>query len=308
MLLLNAMVPLRLDNELRDIFRNFCVYRNSVFRENLFLEVVERGAKFYDDMASFIVERKEQCGIVYCVMPSDVAKILVELLKRNNAVKYHGQLYEKVKTASFSRWMAGDVEVIVANSSFGIGIDKKNVRFILHARMVSSVDEYFQQCGRAGRDGAPATCCLYYNHADANFLPQCSAVNDLIAILENPVNCRHNQIMAYFGDVCDNFVCLTGCDNCKNRGSFHVTDGTDNALKVVHAVVELTGKKITCSTMKLFLAGRRHKSILENELEGYANFGVLSKKFSPIGLLDIFLNILINNGILAEEFEKKGKG
>lgn len=90
--------------------------------------------------------------------------------------------------------MAGDVEVIVANSSFGLGIDKNNVRFILHARMVTSVDEYFQQCGRAGRDGAPATCCLYYNRADksslynlfhkqdTNFLPQCSAVNliDLI--------------------------------------------------------------------------------------------------------------------------------
>lgn len=100
LLLLSATVPLRLENELHDISGDFCVYRNSVFRENLFLEVVERGAKFYDDMASFIVERKEQCGIVYCVMPSDVAKIHAELLKRNiNAVKYHGQLSEEVKTA-----------------------------------------------------------------------------------------------------------------------------------------------------------------------------------------------------------------
>ena len=235
-------------------------------------------------------------------------------------MKYHGQLPEEVKTARFSKWMTGDADVIVASSSFSMGVNKKNVRFILHARMVTSVDEYFQQCGRGGRDGAPATCRLYYSRVDksnlyklfhkqdANFPSQCSALNDLIAILENPVHCRHNQIMAYFGEVRDSYVCLTGCVNCKNRGSIYVTDGTNDALNVVHAVVELTGKKITFNTLKRFLAGKRQKSILDNELESYANFGVLAKKFSPIGLLDIFLNRLINSDILAEKFEKKGKG
>ena len=121
MLLLSATVPLKIEKEHHEIFGDFCVYRNSVLRENLFLEVVERGGKFYDDIASFILERKGQCGIVYCVLPTDVAKIHAELLKRNiNAVKHHGQLSEEVKTASFSKWMTGDVDVMVANSSFGI--------------------------------------------------------------------------------------------------------------------------------------------------------------------------------------------
>ena len=147
--------------------------------------------------------------------------------------------------------------------------------------MVVSVDEYFQQCGRGGRDGAPATCRLYYScvdksnlhklfhEQDANFPSQCSALNNLIAILENPVHCRHNQIMAYCGEVRNRFLCLTGCDNCKNRGSIYVTDGTNDVLNVVHAVVELTGKKITFSTLKLVLAGKRQKSILDNELNFY---------------------------------------
>ena len=224
-----------------------------------------------------------------------MAKIHAELLKRNiNAVKYHGQLPEEVNTARFSKWMTGDADVIVASSSFSMGVDKKNVRFILHARMVTSVDEYFQQRGRGGRDGAPATCRLYYSRVDksnlyklfhkqdANFPSQCSALNDLIAILENPVHCRHNQIMAYFGEVRDSYVCLTGCVNCKNRGSIYVTDGTNDALNVVHAVVELTGKKITFNTLKRFLAGKRQKSILDNELESYANFGVF-RNFHQLG-------------------------
>ena len=170
--------------------------------------------------------------------------------------------------------------------------------------MVTSVDEYFQQCGRGGHDGSPATCRLYYSRVDksnlyklfhkqdANFPSQCSALNNLIAFLENPVHCRHNQIMAYFGEVRDSFVCLTGCDNCKNRGSIYVTDGTNDALNVVHAVVELTGKKITFTTLKLFLAGKRQKSILDNELESYKFLGLSKEIFTNwvIGYLSKYTN------------------
>ena len=86
-------------------------------------------------------------------MPKDVSAIHVELLRRGvSYVKYHGQLSEQVKMASYSKWVNGECKLIVANSSFGMGIDKMDVRFVIHARIPTSIDEYCQQCGQAGRD------------------------------------------------------------------------------------------------------------------------------------------------------------
>lgn len=118
--------------------------------------------------------------------------------KAVDCVIYHGQLSEELKGKSFDKWMSGEVKVMIANASFGMGIDKPDVRYVVHAKVPTSLEEYFQQCGRAGRDGNPATCLLYYNYADksllyklfkrqANFEQQCNILNDLIVFLEDPV-------------------------------------------------------------------------------------------------------------------------
>lgn len=320
-LLLSATIPRKIQTALREIFDDFEVMKSSVYRENLKLEVVERPSKVYDEIAAFTSERKGQCGIIYCVLAHDVSKVHEELVKRDvSAVKYHGQLSDQVKASSYSKWMSGEADVIVANSSFGMGIDKPDVRFILHARLPTNVDEYFQQCGRGGRDGHPAICRIYYSCSDKFMLyklfdkqhdvfkAQCAALNDLINILDNPVQCRHKEIMAYFGEIHSNFSCQTGCDNCQSLGQFHIADGTADAVKVVRAVVELTGRDVTANTLKLFLSGSRQKSILAAGLDSLANFGLLNGKFVPISLLDTFLHLLIFNGILAEKVEKKGRG
>lgn len=161
-----------------------------------------------NEMAEFIRSHNNECGIVYCVLPQNVAKNQSELLKRNiSAVKYHGQLSEEVKTSSLNKWMSGEASVMVANSSFGIGIDKANVRFVLHARLTTSIEEYFQQCGRAGRDGAPAICCLfsqpltktrctnYFTPKTGNFPTGSAYLNDLKLMLQDPVQCRHKALM-----------------------------------------------------------------------------------------------------------------
>ena len=110
--------------------------------------------------------------------------------------------------------MSGEVKVIVANSSFGMGIDKANVRYVVHAKLPTNIEEYFQQCGRAGRDGLPSHCKLSYNYSDKNILyrlfdeqvvAQYKGVNDLIVLLENPVQCLHQGIMSFWrkaGQLC----------------------------------------------------------------------------------------------------------
>ena len=314
-LLLSATVPSRVERDLKEIFGGFTIHRRTVYRDNLFLEVVDRSGKFYDDLASYVKdqERKGASGIIYCVLPHDVSNVHAELLKRGiNVVKYHGQLSEEVKVASHTKWMNGEVNIIVANSSFGMGIDKSNVRYVIHAKMPTGIDEYYQQCGRAGRDGLPSHCRLYYSHSDKNALlklfqlqnDQHGNLNDLIVILEDPVQCRHKKIMAYFGELQESFVCLTGCDNCKQRGSYQITDGTSDALKVVQALVQLSGTDITVKQLKLFLAGSNQKSIAQ--LRKYSTFGSLSKKFVPLSLLDKFLHLLIVEEVLSEKMNKKG--
>ena len=135
-LLLSATVSGKLEAELKTIFNALTVLRTSVFRQNLFLEVKGRTHKFYDELQDFIVEHKDESGIIYCVLPKDIATIHTELLKRGvDCVKYHGQLCEDVRVNNHAKWLNSECNVIIANSSFEMGIDKKDVRYIIHARM-----------------------------------------------------------------------------------------------------------------------------------------------------------------------------
>ena len=127
-LLLSATVPAKLESELKAIFTGLTVFRSTVFRENLHLNIRERGNKFHDDLERFFLDHRDDCGIIYCVLPKDVATVHAELLKRGiDCVKYHGQLSEEIKIVNHSKWMNGECKLIVANSSFGMGIDKKKM-------------------------------------------------------------------------------------------------------------------------------------------------------------------------------------
>jgi superfamily II DNA helicase RecQ len=106
--------------------------------------------------------------------------------------------------------------------------------------------------------------------------------------------------MIFFGESLQDFMCGVICDHCCNYGEFYVTDGTSHALKLVQAIVQLTGRVFTCNTLKLFFARSQQKIIKEQELDVLSNFGCLEKRFVPTVLLDKFLHILIYFGILAE--------
>ena len=159
-LLLSATIPISIETELKNIFCYLDVFRSSIFRENLQLEVQEHTSKFYDTSKNFILGREHDCGFVYCVLPKDVSTVHVELIKNGvNCVKYDGQLSEELKTNSFTKWMNRECKVIVANSSFGMGIDKEDVRYVIHARIPTSIEEYYKQCGRAGQGWITCKMC-----------------------------------------------------------------------------------------------------------------------------------------------------
>ena len=149
-------------------------------------------------------------------------------------------------------------------------------RYVIHAKLPVSVDEYYQQCSRAGRDGLPATCKLYHSISDKNILyklfrkqetasipSHCELLNELVVLVEDPVQCRYKAFMDYSGETPGSFVCLTNCDNCIRCGTWQLTDGVSDTFKVVQAVMELIGKSLTMNTLQLFLAGSKNNAVAD---------------------------------------------
>ena len=249
-LFLSATISTSVETRLRRIFGNFKLHRASVFRDNLYLDVTKRSSRFLNELIKFIqeMESNNNSGIIYCVLPKDVNHIHAELVKRGiKAVKYHGQLSDDIQVLNLAKWMNVEVKVMVAISSFGMGIDKGDVRYMIHAKLPTSVEEYFQECGRAGRDGLPATCKIYYNYSDKSSLhklfehegtAEYSDLYKVIILLENPVQCIHKRLMTHFGENPDSFQCLTKCSHC-------VQHGTSDAQRVVQAVTEQSDVEIT---------------------------------------------------------------
>ena len=123
---------------------------------------------------------------------------------------------------------------------------------------------------------------LFHKQETESVASQCELLNELVVLGEDPIQCRHKAIMAYFGETPGSFICLTNCDNCISRGTFQLTDGVSDALKVVQAVMELTGKSLAMNTLKLFLAGSKNNAVAD--LSHFITFGALKRKFTSITL------------------------
>ena len=126
-LLLSATVPRRIWSELKHLFgcSSWEKIYQSIYRDNLCLEVKKKTGKFYEQLYEFVDNHQNECGIIYCVLPNDVSKINAELKKRDvPCSQYHGQLSDEAKARNFYSWMNGDIPLTVANASFGMGIDK----------------------------------------------------------------------------------------------------------------------------------------------------------------------------------------
>jgi ATP-dependent DNA helicase RecQ len=275
----------------RDIASMLGLYNPSIHisgfaRDNLSLSVVN-GADKQAFLRKFIAERKEQSGIIYAATRKETEQVHAVLEKMGiPAGKYHGGLGDVERAEMQEKFRFDEVRVMVATNAFGMGIDKPNVRYVLHWQMPGDVESYYQEAGRAGRDGEESECILLFEPQDVQvqrfLIDQGAGDGDRKSIqmakLHTMMNysrtqrCLQQFIVEYFGEA-DVPPCGK-CSSCLDKSE--LIDRTDDALKALSCVARLKGKFGVTTAAKV-LKGSRDKRVLEWGLDKLSTYGLFSR-------------------------------
>ncbi|MBP3208365.1 MAG: DNA helicase RecQ [Oscillospiraceae bacterium] len=283
-------------------------------RENLYFEVVESRKKD-DYVLTYLKAHPADSGIIYCATRKNVDSLYEKLIREGiAAAKYHAGMSSEDRTENQKDFIYDKSPVIVATNAFGMGIDKSNVRFVIHYNMPQSMENYYQEAGRAGRDGEQAQCILLFSAQDIvinKFLLENKAFMDMpdedielirerdtrrLQLMERyckTSGCLRNYILEYFGEKKS-----SPCEHCGNcNGLFTELDMTEEAKQVINCVYEARGRygmRVVLGT----LLGANRARLKELGTTEYKTFGALKDRSEAE--LRKLLNQLLSEGYLLQ--------
>lgn len=263
-------------------------------RPNLFFGVIKSSSKD-EKLIDLIRERGDRSGIVYCATRKNVESVC-ELLCDNgfSAARYHAGLDEYERRKNQEDFVFDRKNIMVATNAFGMGIDKSNVTYVIHYNMPKNIESYYQEAGRAGRDGSEADCILLYSPKDVRlnrFMIENSEGNDELTIEENEqIRERDFERLKYMTFYSTTNDCLRGfilryfggekkayCGKCSNCLSVHkLVDVTIDAQKIMSCIArtgQRYGKTVICDVLK----GSKSEKILKAELNNQSTYGIMKE-------------------------------
>jgi ATP-dependent DNA helicase RecQ len=274
-------------------------------RENLYFEVHKPTNKS-DFLLKYIKKNGANSGIVYCSTRKTVDSVCKKLNEHGiTAARYHAGLTDGERIANQEAFIFDKVQVIVATNAFGMGIDKSNIRYVIHYNMPKTMENYYQEAGRAGRDGEKAECMLFYSAADIitnkllieNSGSNVDKTNEYKKLQEmvdycNTDSCLRKYILSYFGE--NNSPKM--CDNCGNCvGNIESTDITTEAQKIL-SCMKRTGERFGSGVITDVLRGSNSEKLRTMGFDKLTTFGLM-KEYSKETIKEIIAFLIAENFI-----------
>ena len=296
-----ALTATATENVKIDVIHNLGINNCEIFsqsfnRPNLKYEVRSKtkAKEVLDSMANTInTSYRGQSGIIYCLSRKNCENIATKLREQYNimAHHYHAGMEPEEKKNVQRQWQTGAYNVIIATIAFGMGIDKPDVRFVIHHSIPKSLEGYYQETGRAGRDGKISGCYLYYGYQDTSALKrmidegdgtweqkerQRQMLRNVIQFCENKSDCRRVQVLNYFNESFSRDDCKASCDNCNSHSTFETQDFSGLATAAISMVKKIEKDKVTLLHCVDVFRGTKTKKITDQRHSEVPEYGFAS--------------------------------